>query len=110
MRKLNIFGLGMIAIASVAFTSCSNDFLDEKLNTAINTDYFKTPEGLNDLATSLYGNIRWHFGYEWAYGTTLYGTDEFTNGSDLTSEPWNTYDSRLNPIKATTATDRKSVV
>ena len=94
----------MLALASVALTSCNEDFLDEKLNTSMNTDYFKTPEGLNDLATSLYGNIRWHFGYEWAYGTTLYGTDEFTNGSDLTNEPWNTYDSRLNPIKATTAT------
>lgn len=53
------------------------------------------------MAAGLYGNIRWHFGYEWAYGITLYGTDEFTNGADLTSEPWNTYDLRLNPMDCT---------
>ena len=55
------------------------------------------------MAAGLYGNIRWHFGYEWAYGITLYGCDEFTNGADLTSEPWNTYDSRLNPLDCTPA-------
>ena len=38
-----------------------------------------------------------------AYGITLYGCDEFTNGADLTSEPWNTYDNRLNPLDCTPA-------
>ncbi len=47
------------------------------------------------MVPDLYANIRWHFGYEWAHGITLYGTDEFTNAADLTSEPWNTYDERL---------------
>ena len=55
------------------------------------------------MAAGLYANLRWHFGYEWAYGITLYGCDEFTNGADLTSEPWNTYDSRLNPLDCTPA-------
>ena len=75
----------------------------KKIKSSYTTDYFKTSQGIQDLATALYGNIRWHFGYEWAYGITLYGTDEFTNGSDLTAEPWNTYDSRLNPLDCTTA-------
>lgn len=63
----------------------------------------ETAEGAKAMAAGLYGNIRWHFGYEWAYGITLYGTDEFTNGADLTAEPWNTYDSRLNPLDCTKA-------
>lgn len=96
--------IGIILAFSIGFSSCGNDFLYEENTTAYTTQYFETEEGLTALATSLYGNIRWHFGYEWAYGITLYGTDEFTNGADLTSEPWNTYDNRLNPSNATVGT------
>ena len=96
---------GLLATTMVAgTTSCSGDFLDEELTTKYSTQYFETAEGLEALAVSLYGNIRWHFGYEWAYGITLYGTDEFTNANDLTSECWNTYDNRFGPVAATPAT------
>lgn len=98
MNKFKNIGLGILAAASISFSSCSSSFLDERLDTKYSTDYFETPEGLEALAISLYGNIRWHFAYEWAYGLTLYGTDEFTNANDLTNEPWNTYDHRLGPI------------
>lgn len=104
MNKLKNIGLGILAITSVSFSSCSSSFLDEHLDTKYSTDYFETPEGLEALAISLYGNIRWHFAYEWAYGVTLYGTDEFTNANDLTNEPWNTYDHRLSPIACKPAT------
>lgn len=93
-----------ILIFAVGLWSCGDDFLYEENTTAYTTQYFETEEGITDLATSLYGNIRWHFGYEWAYGITLYGTDEFTNGADLTSEPWNTYSNVLNPSNATVET------
>lgn len=96
--------IGAILVSLLGFWSCGDDFLYEENTTAYTTQYFETEEGLTALATSLYGNIRWHFGYEWAYGITLYGTDEFTNGADLTSEPWNTYDNRLNSSNATTET------
>jgi hypothetical protein len=102
--KQYIFG-GLLATTMLAgTTSCSGDFLDEELTTKYSTQYFESPEGLEALAVSLYGNIRWHFGYEWAYGITLYGTDEFTNANDLTSECWNTYDNRLGPVACTPAT------
>nr|MBP7471800.1 RagB/SusD family nutrient uptake outer membrane protein [Prevotella sp.] len=84
-------------------TSCGNDFLDEDSGHMFTDELLETPDGALSMAAGLYGNIRWHFGYEWAYALTLYGTDEFTNGSDLTSEPWNTYDSRLNPLDCTKA-------
>ncbi|PKD17710.1 starch-binding protein [Salegentibacter salinarum] len=91
-----------ILLIMVAFvlSSCEKDFLDEELKAQYSTEYFDTAEGLEDLTVSLYGNIRWHFGFEWAYGMTLYGTDEFTNANDLTNEMWNTYDSRLGPMGA----------
>lgn len=80
MNKIKNIGLGLLTLSSVMFTSCGEDFLKEELNTQYSTDYFQTAEGLEALAVSLYGNIRWHFGYEHAYGITLYGTDEFTMG------------------------------
>ncbi|MDR1524425.1 MAG: RagB/SusD family nutrient uptake outer membrane protein [Tannerella sp.] len=105
MKQLysKIIACAITVAALSSFSSCGNDFLKEEDTTSYNTQYFETEEGIISLATALYGNIRWHFGYEWAYGITLYGTDEFTNGADLTSEPWNTYDSRLQAINCTTA-------
>lgn len=109
MKKFNNIAIAYILlVASLGVSSCSNSFLDEDLTTELSTDWFDTPQGLEDLTVSLYGNIRWHFGYEWAYGTTLYGTDEFTNANDLTNEMWNTYDTRLNaadPKRSTGATN-----
>ncbi|WP_116125436.1 RagB/SusD family nutrient uptake outer membrane protein [Lewinella sp. IMCC34183] len=106
MKATSIMQFGTKALVAVALLlpSCSDDFLDEELTTAYSTQYFETAQGLEDLAISLYGNLRWHFGYEWAYGLTLYGTDEFTNANDLTNEMWNTYDNRLGPIGASPAT------
>lgn len=104
MKNIRKIRIGILIIMGLSISSCAKDFLDEELKNQYSTDYFETAEGLEDLTESLYGNIRWHFGYEWAYGTTLYGTDEFTNANDLTNEMWNTYDNRLNPVGATQET------
>jgi len=104
MNKIKNIGVVLLATMGLTFFSCSDNFLDEELTNKFSTDYFDTPEGLVDLSQSLYGNIRWHFGFEWAYGITLYGTDEFTTANDLTNEMWNTYDNRLGPIGASPAT------
>lgn len=104
MNKFKNIGVSLLVVMGMAFNSCSEDFLDEELTNAYSTDYFKTAEGLEALSVSLYANIRWHFGFEWSYGTTLYGTDEFTNANDLTNQMWNTYDSRFGPVGATAAT------
>ena len=84
-------------------TSCGDDFLKEDAGHLYTDALLETSDGALSMAAGLYGNLRWHFGYEWAYGITLYGCDEFTNGADLTSEPWNTYDNRLNPLDCTPA-------
>ncbi|MGY5354493.1 RagB/SusD family nutrient uptake outer membrane protein [Wenyingzhuangia sp. IMCC45467] len=104
MNNIKNIGFGLVATIGLSLGSCSPDFLDEEQTNRYSTEYFETAEGLEDLTVSLYGNIRWHFGYEWAYGTTLYGTDEFTNANDLTNEMWNTYDNRFGPIGASPAT------
>jgi len=103
MKTYRYMSAGLLAASMVAgLVSCASDFLDEDLTTKYSTQYFETAEGLEELTVSLYGNIRWWFGYEWAYATTLYGTDEFTNANDLTSECWNTYDNRFSPLNCTT--------
>ena len=105
MKKIySILLIGAMALASLTVTtSCSKDFLEEDAGHMLSDDLLNTPEGAQAMAAGLYANLRWHFGYEWAYGITLYGCDEFTSAADLTAEPWNTYDNRLSPLDCTTA-------
>lgn len=90
LYKSITFGLLALTLGS-SMTSCS-DFLDEKLTTQQNTDYFDTPEGIDQLAIGIYYNLRFHFAKEWAYATTNYGTDEFVVGGDGSNKVWNNYD------------------
>lgn len=100
----NIIVCGALSMVTLlGATSCGNDFLKEDAGHLYSDALLEDEAGALKMAAGLYGNIRWHFGYEWAYGITLYGCDEFTNGADLTSEPWNTYDNRLNPQDCTPA-------
>ena len=100
-NKIVCGALSMVTLLGA--TSCGNDFLKEDAGHLYSDALLEDEAGALKMAAGLYGNIRWHFGYEWAYGITLYGCDEFTNGADLTSEPWNTYDNRLNPQDCTPA-------
>jgi len=100
-NKIVCGALSMLALLGT--TSCGDDFLKEDAGHKVTDALLEDEAGALKMAAGLYGNIRWHFGYEWAYGITLYGCDEFTNGADLTSEPWNTYDNRLNPLDCTPA-------
>ena len=100
----NKFVCGAFAMLTLlGMNSCSKEFLQEDAGHMVTDALLEDEAGALKMAAGLYGNIRWHFGYEWAYGITLYGCDEFTNGADLTSECWNTYDNRLNPLDLTTA-------
>ena len=67
MKLYNKFMVGTMACLSLAAaTSCSEEFLDEDAGHMVTDKLLETPEGAQALAASLYGNIRWHFGYEWA--------------------------------------------
>lgn len=101
--KINkyMFG-GLLALAtSTSFTSCSDSFLDEEYKSGYQTPYLQTPEGVFDLSTSLYANLRFWFAYDWAHATTQIGVDEFSIGTDNSNEAWNIYDNRLGPTVVT---------
>lgn len=104
MKNLNKIFAGLFACALIlGAPSCGDDFLDEDGSHKVTDNLLQTSEGVKKMVGSLYANIRWWGGYEWAYGVTLYGCDEFTSANDLTSECWNNYDSRLNPLDCTKA-------
>lgn len=94
-------------IAGVLLLNACSNFLDEELKTQRSSDYFKTEEGIEDLAVGIYYNLRFHFAYEWGYATTNYGTDEFRTGGDASNHMWNSYDgnfsSLVTPVNVNTA-------
>ena len=100
-NKIVCGALSMMALLGT--TSCGDEFLKEDAGHLYTDALLETEEGALKMAAGLYANIRWHFGYEWAYGITLYGCDEFTTGADNTSDIWNTYDNNLNALDFTKA-------
>ena len=96
MKLSKYIAAGLVAATAAGFSSCSEDFLDEKYTTGYSVEYFETPEGIQSLTLSLYGHIRWIGGYEsMGYSQTMHGTDEFGAGTDQPNEMWNTYDTRM---------------
>lgn len=96
MKIQRYITIGLIAALLVpAVCSCNKNFLDEELTTSRNTDYFKTNEGVESLAVSLYHYLKFYHGGEFSYAFFNYGTDEYTVGKDDSNAPWNAYDSRL---------------
>ena len=77
----------------VVMASCKKDFLDEELTTARNADFFKTDEGIIQLATGTYYQVfDLPFVTEWPFCTQNYGVDEFMTGGDVSNGVWNNYD------------------
>ena len=53
-----ILALWAIILIVSGISSCTEDFLNEELKTQRNTEYFKTPEGIADLADGLYNQLQ----------------------------------------------------
>lgn len=102
MKINGILYSGLLAVAaSTTFTACSESFLDETYKSGYQSDYLETSDGVWDLSTSLYANLRFWFAYDWASATTQIGVDEFSIGTDNSNETWNIYDTRLGPSVVT---------
>src|SRR5690348_17431055 len=93
--KLNKIFLGAMAVFSLI--ACKKDFLTETLTTERSTDFYKSDEGIMQLAVGAYYQV---FNVpengEWYYCASNYGTDEFHIGGDPSNSPWNNYDQTFN--------------
>ncbi|WP_243349524.1 RagB/SusD family nutrient uptake outer membrane protein [Parabacteroides sp. FAFU027] len=107
LKKLIYFSL-ILSGSMLGTTGCS-DFLEEDASHKLTSQYYTTTPGLDDLVTGMYQNLKFHFNYEWAYATTIYGTDEFSVGGDRTCEMWNSYGTNLNSALSLFNADPKSV-
>jgi hypothetical protein len=93
--KLNKIFVGAMAVFSLI--ACKKDFLTETLTTERSTDFYKSDEGIMQLAVGAYYQV---FNVpengEWYYCASNYGTDEFHIGGDPSNSPWNNYDQTFN--------------
>lgn len=88
--------IGLLLASTILPSSCSK-FLEEEVVATLTNQHYQTVEGLESLVVGMYDGLRFHFNYEWAYTTTNYGVDEFTNGGGLDKVHFNTYSSVLDP-------------
>lgn len=84
----------LLLTAATGLPSCKK-YLEEEMVATLTTAHYDTVEGLESLVAGMYDGLRFHFMYEWAYTTTNYGTDEFTNGGGLDKVHFNTYSTAL---------------
>lgn len=84
MKKINYIRIFTLLLASLGFTAC-NKQLEEHPYTAFTTDYYKTPQGLQEAVNSVYATLRFDYGPIGAIGLTNVGTDEITFGDQVTS-------------------------
>lgn len=96
MKKIKNLIIAGLASTVLAMPACKK-FIDEELVATLTNDYYNTPDGIEKLVTGMYDGLRFHFNYEWAYTTTNYGVDEFTNGGGLDRVYMNTYSSVFDP-------------
>jgi len=94
MKTIKKILLGCSLLAVAALPSCKK-YLEEEMVATLTNAHYETVEGLESLVAGMYDGLRFHFMYEWAYTTTNYGTDEFTNGGGLDKVAFNTYSSVL---------------
>ncbi|MEI9921533.1 MAG: RagB/SusD family nutrient uptake outer membrane protein [Bacteroidota bacterium] len=84
-----------IFILIITITSCS-DILKEEPRNALTPNYYQTVVGLNAGLTSVYSSFKYYYGTEGGMNLSVYGTDEFTHGQQVTNPPLNIYGSTLN--------------
>lgn len=96
MKYKHIISVALLSgMMGGALASCGDDFLREDLITEHSTDYFKTTDGLDDLATGAYLKLKFKFNYIWAIECYGMGIDEFTDANNQ-MPAWNHYGETLN--------------
>jgi hypothetical protein len=86
--------------------SCSESFLEEELVATLTSDYYDTPQGLNECLNASYNVLRWRFNGEHGYCLVNYGVDEMTVGNGPDMVQYNNYTDKLDPDETDNYDDR----
>jgi hypothetical protein len=76
-----------------------NDVLDEQPRSVLVPDFFSSGQGLNAGVTAAYASFRYYYATQGGMNLSVYGTDEFTHGQQVTNPPFSVYDNTLNPTQ-----------
>jgi len=95
MKNYKTLHICLMVLATLGLgTSCSDDFLDEKLTTAFSKEYLKTADGIQALAVGTYYQVfALDMNREVPLTANESGTDEFHIGGDPSNNLWNSYGS-----------------
>ena len=80
---------------AIAFSGCK-DLLDEQPRAGLTPSYYKTGTGINSGLTSVYSSFKYYYGTEGGMNLSVYGTDEFTHGQQVSNPPLDIYGTTLN--------------
>jgi hypothetical protein len=80
-------------------TGCK-DLLTEQPRSTLTPGYYSTGIGVQSGLTSVYSSFKNYYATEGGMNLTVYGTDEFTHGQQVTNPPLNVYGSVLNASMA----------
>lgn len=83
-----------LCFAALVFQSCA-DMLEEKNKTKAVPSYFDTVPGFEDAVKGTYSYMRSFYATERGMSLTVFGTDEYTNGSDGSFKFVNQYTSQF---------------
>lgn len=100
MRNIKKFVIYSSIFAATAIAPSCSKFLEEEVVATLTNTYYNSEEGLESLVAGMYDGLRFHYNYEWAYATTNYGTDEFTNGGGKDKIQFNVYSGVLDAASA----------
>jgi hypothetical protein len=92
MRKhIRICGIAAMAVVG---SSCVD--LDEQVISGVAGSFYTTRPGYESLINSTYSSLRYIYGPERGFTISVFGTDEFSEGSDGAHKHYNRYDTGLN--------------
>ena len=93
-------------IAVMALTSCKKSFLDEKLETIRDLEFYKTDAGIQQLVLGTYHKVfAVPFNGEVAFSFMSYGADEFRVGGDPSNGMYNSYGNTFGPFVTPNSTN-----
>lgn len=98
--KNKIYRVSLVTILVAMVTiSCKKSFLDEELKTARDLEFYKSDEGIAQLALGTYHQaFATQFNGEMAFSYMSYGADEFRTGGDPSNGMYNSYGNTFGPI------------